>query len=238
MPKLRQADMTPRQAKDVAQVARFREIAERHVPPHTNVEYVDELTNGGLIKQPGGSYLGIAYTKRRTIRVPNPTTLKQLHTFLHECVHVARKHNDSKPRWLREYEADTHALDVMRDEGLETHPGWGALLKQVKGHTRHAVRKAVRRGATNIDPQVIKFAEITDFKVAKFSDGHTAATVGNQMCALTIVYGKHDRLRWVGFFETEKEARMARVEHSYKITNKYGCAVFFAEIVEATPEAR
>jgi hypothetical protein len=55
---------------------------------------------------------------------------------------------------------------------------------------RHAVKKAVRRGATNIDPQVIKFAEITDFKVVKFSDGYVAATVGNQMCALTMVYGK------------------------------------------------
>jgi hypothetical protein len=115
---LSQIDTAPQQVKDAEQVARFREIAGRYVPPSTRVEYVDELTNGSLIKQPGGSYLGIAYTKRRTIRVPNPTTLKQLHTFLHECVHVARKHNNTKPRWLREYEADTHALDVMRAEGF------------------------------------------------------------------------------------------------------------------------
>jgi len=26
--------------------------------------------------------------------------------------------------------------------------------------------------------------------VVKFSDGYVAATVGNQMCALTMVYGK------------------------------------------------
>jgi predicted SprT family Zn-dependent metalloprotease len=98
---------------------------------------------------------GVCYIEKKHIVAPKPVTRKALYIFLHECAHAHLHTTGRKKRHLEETEAEQWAHAKMRESGV---PVPRSMTVRAKRHIRNAIRKAVVRGATSIDPAAIKFS--------------------------------------------------------------------------------
>jgi hypothetical protein len=99
---------------------------------------------------------------RRVIQGPNPVTRRALYIVLHECAHHLLRHQgSSKPKHLRELEAELWAHNTMREEGLEVP---SQETERAKAYVAWKIKQALKRGAKNIHPEAVKWS---GFKLQK-----------------------------------------------------------------------
>ena len=140
---------------------RCQEAAIFYTPWGTKVTYRKALT-------------GRAFIDENRIEAPRPVTRKSLHVYLHEIAHLVLHGSsvDGIPkkrtkRYIEEYQAEVQALDWMREWGI---PISQDVRREAKRHVAYCIRKAVNRGAQNIDPAVLRFAGLK--KTDLFSNRH------------------------------------------------------------------
>jgi hypothetical protein len=117
----------------------------------------EETPNDILVLYNSGRLCGCAWVNERKIKVPEPTTRRRLHIYLHEVAHVVLNHNRKKPRHVEELEAEQWATATMRKHGI---PVPRKTLKGSKAHIRRAIRKAYKRGAKKIDKNAANYADL------------------------------------------------------------------------------
>jgi len=118
-----------------AMARRCEEIAARHTPEGWTVRYRNSLT-------------GCCNYEKRLIETPKPRTRRALHIYLHEVAHAVLHANSRKASHVQEYEAETWAFRVMREEGIAVPR---KSLEKARAYVRRKIDMAVRRGAKRID---------------------------------------------------------------------------------------
>jgi hypothetical protein len=103
------------------------------------------------------------------MRVPKPDSMENLLTYLHECAHFFLHRNDeTTPRYLKEFQAETWALDKMQAARI-TVPE--ELVFDSKRRIANDIRGAVRRKVQRLDRSAFEFARpyLQDFELEEFS---------------------------------------------------------------------
>lgn len=118
-----------------AMARRCEEIAARNTPEGWTVQYRNSLT-------------GCCNYEKRLIETPKPRTRRALHIYLHEVAHAVLHANSRKASHVQEYEAETWAFRVMREEGIAVPR---KSLEKARAYVRRKIDMAVRRGAKRID---------------------------------------------------------------------------------------
>ena len=95
-----------------------------------------------------GGLDGKAYLQEARIRVPQPTTVRRLYVFAHECAHIALKHKKHQPKYRKEFQAEQWAHQAFERHGL-TVPD--KSTESSKQYVAYKIHQAVRRGAKAID---------------------------------------------------------------------------------------
>ena len=124
----------------------FCKIAKKHTPPDVRVIWKDPLE----------SYDGKADQNTREMFVPHPDSMENLLIYLHECAHFFLHRNDeAMPYYLKEFQAETWALDKMQAEGL-TLPDELVLASQKRIY--NDIRGAVKNRIKRLDRRAFEFA--------------------------------------------------------------------------------
>jgi hypothetical protein len=106
--------------------------------------------------------------------VPRPDSIENLLTYLHECAHLfLHKDDETNPKYLREFEAETWALKKMQAAGLALPDG---LVRKSKERIANEIRGAVKRGTQRLDERAFKFALpcFHDFELPEWNIGRVA----------------------------------------------------------------
>jgi hypothetical protein len=107
-------------------------------------------------KDPSDSYDGMADQNRGQMFVPKPDSMENLLIYLHECAHFSLHRNDeSTPYYLKEFQAETWALDKMQAEGL-TLPDELVLASHKRIYNN--IRGAAKNGIKRLDRHAFEFA--------------------------------------------------------------------------------
>jgi hypothetical protein len=121
-------------------------IAQKNTPPDVQV----------IWKDPSESYDGKVDYDTGEMFVPQPDSMENLRTYLHECAHFFLHRNDeSTSRYLKDFQAETWALDKMRAEGLTLPDG---LVLASQKQTCNDIRGAVYKGIKRLDRRAFDFA--------------------------------------------------------------------------------
>lgn len=92
---------------------------------------------------------GIANYATGEMTVPRPNSIENLLTYLHGCAHFFfHKDDETSPKYLREFEAESWALKKMQAAGLALPEG---LVLESTERIANEVRGAVRNGAQWLD---------------------------------------------------------------------------------------
>lgn len=124
----------------------FDGIARRNTPRDVEV----------IRKDSSESYDGKLDYDTGQMFVPRPDSMENLLIHLHECAHFSLHRNDeSTPYYLKEFQAETWALDKMKAEGL-TLPH--ELVLASKKRIYNNIRGAVKNGIPRLDRHAFEFA--------------------------------------------------------------------------------
>jgi len=123
----------------------FYKIAKDNTPPNVRVYYMESSESCG----------SVTYATREMI-VPRPESLENLRTYLHECAHLLlHQDDDTIPHYLREFQAETWALEKIQAGGLTLSD---EFVLQSKVRIANHIRGAFRNGARLLDKDAFQFA--------------------------------------------------------------------------------
>jgi hypothetical protein len=123
----------------------FYKIAQDNTPPIVSVRYMGAPESCGIANYATGE-----------MTVPRPDSIENLLTYLHECAHFfLHKDDETSPKYLREFEAESWALKKMQAAGLALPDG---LVLESKKRIANEIRGAVKRGTQRLDERAFKFA--------------------------------------------------------------------------------
>lgn len=106
--------------------------------------------------EPSGGLHGRAWPLRRRIVAPWPTTTrKRLYILAHEIGHVALKHDAKLPSYVKEFEAEWFAINLMRRCGVAVPSD---MLKRAKSYVGRKIMQAHTRGLQSLDPDIDRWA--------------------------------------------------------------------------------
>jgi hypothetical protein len=136
-----------------------RESAERgrHEMAEKCQAVAAKYTPTDLIVETRKGLTGRAWYKPRRISAPKPVTRRALHIYLHEIGHITLHANSRKPVYVKEYEAEQFAFEIMRHEGIAVPT---KSVTNAKSYVAHKIGKAFRRGAKYIDPKIAKWCGV------------------------------------------------------------------------------
>jgi hypothetical protein len=124
----------------------FCKIAKKNTPPDVQVIWKDPLE----------SYDGKVDYNTGELFVPHPDSMENLLVYLHECAHfILHRNDESTPCYLRNFQAETWALDTMQAEGL-TLPE--ELVLASRKRTNYDIRGAVKNKIKRLDRRAFEFA--------------------------------------------------------------------------------
>lgn len=123
---------------------RCKEIEVKEFPKGWTREYRSNLT-------------GRCWWKRKHLAYPEPKTAKSLYIFLHEVAHAKLRHQ-SKPSYVREYEAETFAHEKMREYGFVVPLD---MTNRAKKYVARKLKAGLRSGLKQeVDPKIQEFCEV------------------------------------------------------------------------------
>jgi hypothetical protein len=120
-------------------------IAELNTPPNVRVRYVEASESSAIANNTTGEMI-----------VPRPNSIENLLIYLHECAHFVLHRDDEKtPRYLKEFQAETWALDKIQAEDLILSD---ELLLMSRKRIANDIRGALKNGIQRLDKRAVEFA--------------------------------------------------------------------------------
>lgn len=108
-----------------------------------------------VVEHRGQALRGRAWSAKKRIRVPKPTTRRRLYILAHECGHVALGHSSRRiSKHRKEYEAEQYAHAALRRHGISVPK---ASTTRAKQYVAWKIKQAIKRGAKSIDMEALKW---------------------------------------------------------------------------------
>ena len=127
---------------------RYQEIAAV-IAEQAGVEKI-EYHNSGL--------RGRAWAESKRIKVPPATTRHRLYIYAHECGHVAMNHRGQKHSYIKEYEAEMYAHEMLRNHGIAVPRKKNVRAKR---YVARKLKMGLRRGLLRVNRDVAQWCGVS-----------------------------------------------------------------------------